>query len=273
MSIQRAAGNAAVASLMVQREFVDEGQTGEAPAGAGAGEVVQPELGEEGGGSGSVSVEGKNEFGEMDGAIDTGLEVHAFKNSGQTATSQWHHAGGSGGKGNENTGAADLTAPSYETAAPKKAGAPAKAWVKKGTGKVKVKRSYTGVPKGDNGVAHWAGSGGGQVYIAGSGVSRIAKHEAGHIAETKKIHDAKIKPLETRVGETKTGATEADAQAAMQAHVDWNTSVSAFATDDTNMNGPGNTFDTTDQAKADFYHDKGPKKVGKIDYQHFIEAP
>ena len=50
-------------------------------------------------------------------------------------------------------------------------------------------------------------------------------------------------------------------------------SVTNFATADTAMNTPGGTFDTTDQAKADFYHDKGPKTIGKKAYAHLIEAP
>jgi hypothetical protein len=138
---------------------------------------------------------------------------------------------------------------------------------------VKVRRSWTGVPVGDNGVAHWAGSGGGQVYIAPSGVARMARHESGHVSETKKIHDAQIKPMEGRVKDKKTDATEAAAQAALMAHVDWNATLVKFAGDDTAMNGGGGTFDTTDKAKADFYHDKGPKKVGKAAFQHYIEAP
>ena len=39
------------------------------------------------------------------------------------------------------------------------------------------------------------------------------------------------------------------------------------------MNAAGATFDTTDSAKANFYHDKGKKKIKKVQYDHFIEAP
>jgi len=284
LRLQALVGNAAVTAAItaqrrpaadapvVQREFVDGGQEGEAPLEPAAGEITQPELGEAAEAAQPVA-EGKNEFGEMDGAIDTGVEPHTFANKGKVASGTWHHCGGSGGKGNEGVGSATLVAPQYDSAPAKKAGGNATAVVRKGTGKVTVKRSYNGVPKGDNGTAVWAGSGGGKVYLASSAASRMNKHEEGHIKETKKFHDASIKPLETRVKAKKEAATEADAIAALQTHVDWNTGVNAFATDDTSMNTPGGTFDSTDQAKPDFYHDKGPKTINKVAYGHNIEAP
>lgn len=283
LELQRLAGNGAVvewlqphspapASMVVQRQFGEDGQTGEATLEPAAGEVVQPDLGEDAAGAEPVAAE-TSEFGEMDGSIDSGVAPHAFVNKGQVASAKWLHTGGTGGKGNEGVGSADLVAPIYESAPPKKAGGDATAKIKKGTGKVKVKRSYNGVKPGDNGTAAWAGSGGGGVFVMWSAVARIAKHEAGHIKETKKFHDANIKPLEARVKSTRKAATEAAAIAALQTHVDWNTSITNFATADTAMNTPGGTFDTTDQAKADFYHDKGPKSINKKAFAHFIEAP
>jgi hypothetical protein len=258
--------------MVVQREFSADGQTGEAPLEPAAGEVVQPDLGEEAAPAEPVAAT-TNELGEMDGSIDTGVAPHTFLNKGQVASGKWHHAGGSGGKGNEGVGSADLVAPIYDSAPPKKAGGDATAKVRKGTGKVKVKRSYNSVVPGDNGTAVWAGSGGGGVFIMWSAVARMAQHEAGHIKETKGFHDSNIKPLETRIKGTKKAASEADAVAALQTHVDWNASVTSFATADTAMNTPGGTFDTTDQAKANFYHDKGPKTIKKKAYAHLIEAP
>jgi len=283
LELQRLAGNGAVvellrphspvpATLVVQREFGADGQTGEAPLEPAAGEIVQPDLGGEAAGAEPVAATA-NEFGEMDGSIDTDVAPHAFLNKGQVATGKWHHAGGSGGKGNEGVGSATLVAPIYDSAPPRKAGGDAKAHVRKGTGKVTVKRSYNGVVPGDNGTAAWAGSGGGGVFVMWNAVVRIAKHEVGHIKETKKFHDTHIKPLESRIKNTRKAASEADAVAALQTHVDWNASVSSFATADTAMNAPGGVFDTTDQAKADFYHDKGPKKIAKKAYAHLIEAP
>ncbi len=283
LDLQRTAGNGAVVellgarspaptSMVVQRDFEGGGQAGEAPLEPTGGEVVQPDLAEDAGSAQPVA-EATNEFGEMDGAIDTGVAPHTFVNKGHVASHKWLHTGGSGGKGNEGVGSADLVAPIYDSKPPKKPGGDATARVRKGTGKVKVKRSFNGVVPGDNGTAAWAGSGGGDVFIMWSAVERIAKHERGHIKESKKFHDASIKPLEARIKATKKGATEADAVAALQTHVDWNASINAFATADTAMNTPGGTWDTTDQAKADFYHDKGPKTIKKKAYAHLVEAP
>jgi hypothetical protein len=283
LDLQRSAGNRAVCDLMqpgspapasmaVQRDLDDEGQADAAPLEPAGGEIVQPDLGEDAEAAEPVAAE-TNEFGEMDGSIDTGVAPHAFLNKGQVATGKWHHAGGSGGKGNEGVGSADLVAPIFDSSPSKKPGGDATARVRKGTGKVTVKRSYNGVVPGDNGTAVWAGSGGGGVFIMWSAVERMAKHEAGHIKETRKFHDAHIKPLEARLKATRKAATEADAVAALQTHVDWNTSVTNFATADAAMNTPGGTWDTTDQAKADFYHDKGPKTIKKKAFGHLIEAP
>ncbi len=279
-ALQRLAGNAAVTGAVtsarrevpvVQREFEDLGQAGEGtlePTGAG----TQPSLAEGAGGA-ELQPQGANEFGEMDGLLTTGTEVHAFVDRGKVASGLWHHCGGTGGKGNENTGSSTVVAPVYESSPPTPKGGPAKAWVRKGTGTVKVSRSWNGVPSGNNGAATWGGSGGTLVYLRSSAVARMGKHESGHVKETKKIHDVDIKALEKRVKEKRTAATEADAVLALQTHVDWNNALTTFAAKDTAMNAPGLTFDTTDQAKADFYHDKGAKKIKGVDYGHLIEAP
>jgi hypothetical protein len=258
--------------MVVQRQFSDEGKVGEGTLEPGAGEVAQPDLGE-------YAVEAEpvpesiNQFGEMDGGIDTGVVPHTFLNRGSVATGQWHHCGGTGGRGNEGVGSATLVAPIYDTSPPKKAGGNATARVRKDTGKVTVTRSYNGVTVGDNGTAAWAGSGGGDVFVAASAARRMAQHEQGHIKETKKFHDADIKPLERRIKDTRSAATEADASTVLQTHVNWDATVSTFAANDTAMNTPGGTFDTTDQAKADFYHNKGPRTIKGKAYAHVIEAP
>lgn len=280
-ALQRLAGNSAVAHALssarrgipvVQREFEDQGQVGDGSLEA-PGPVAQPSLAEGGGGGAELQAQGVNEFGEMDGLLTTGTEVHAFVNRGKVASGLWHHCGGTGGKGNENTGTSTVVAPVYESSPPTPKGGPAKAWVRKGTGKVKVSRSWNGVVGGNNGAATWSGSGGTLVYLRSSAVARMGAHESGHVKETKKIHDVDIKALEKRVKAKKTGATEADAVLALQTHVDWNAALASFATKDTAMNAPGLTFDTTDQAKANFYHDKGAKRIKGVDYGHLIEAP
>ena len=129
LELQRWAGNRAVAELMqpgspapatmvAQRDLDDGGQAGEAPLEPAAGEIVQPDLGEAAGGEEPVAAE-TNEFGEMDGSIATGVAPHTFLNKGQVAKGKWHHAGGSGGKGNEGVGSADLVAPKYNSPRPR----------------------------------------------------------------------------------------------------------------------------------------------------------
>jgi hypothetical protein len=281
-ALQRLAGNAAVAAMVagdrrsdgpaVQRDFSEQGETGAGPL-ASEGPVTQPDVSEGAVAPGDVKPERTNENGDFDGRITTGGTVHAFVNGGQTASAKWLHTGGTGGMGNQSTGDVTAVAPIIKsTPAPPKGGL-AKAKVQKGTGKAKVTRSYRGVIPGNNGTAVWAGSGGGLVFVMWSAVARIAKHEVGHVKESKKIHDTEIKPLEKRVKDSKTGATEADAVAALQTHLDWNATLTRFSTADTAMNAPGATFDTTDQAKANFYHDKGKKKIKKVQYDHFVEAP
>ena len=284
-ALQQMVGNAAVqrmvtradrndrttATPVLQRDFDDQGPASEGQLGAD-GPVSQPDLGEGGGGGGDLIAD-VNENGDYDGKLTTASEVHVFMNKGQVATGKWHHTGGTGGKGNENTGTSTVVAPVFESSPAPPKGGTAKAWVKKGTGKVTVPRSWNGVTAGDNGTALWAGSGGGLVFIMWSAVARMGQHEAGHVKETKKIHDAEITPMEQRIKQQKTGATEADAVTAMQTHVNWNATLASFVSKDTAMNAAGATFDTTDSAKANFYHDKGKKKIKKVQYDHFIEAP
>ncbi|MEP6871381.1 MAG: hypothetical protein ABI939_05965, partial [Anaerolineaceae bacterium] len=167
------------------------------------------------------------------------------------------------------------TAPVYESK-PATAKKPAKAWIKSGTGKVAVVRSFIGVPSGNNGVYK---HGGGATWITGKAASRIDKHEKEHIKTTKALHDAHIKPLEKRVstyrgmtGNNKDGADEAAAIAALQTEINWNTAVNDFATNDTAQNTPMGPVDTIDLAKPDFYFDFGARDVKKVTYDHFVDT-
>jgi hypothetical protein len=256
----------------------DLGKVGEGQLAATNGAPAQPDLAEAAEGA-TLAPSGTNEFGEMDGELKTGAITHAFKARGKTGTALWHHAGGPNGGTGYPAGASTVVAPQYDSS-PATPGKQAKAWIRKDTGTVKVTTWFIGVPKGDNGVANWAGSGGGQVYIAGSGVRRIDKHEQGHSKETKRIHNAHIKPLEGRISKyrgtlhkTMKAATAPAAVAALQTHVDWNQTLTNFANADIAANQPGGTWDTTDQAKADFYHDKGARTISGTAYGHYIEAP
>lgn len=307
LSLQRLAGNAAVAALVgagdarstrasvtlqppgpvptrspvtVQREIEDRRKVGEDQMAVAEGEPAQPDLAEAGEGGGALVAPGTNEFGEMDGQLETGVITHAFRSRGKTGTAQWHHAGGPNGGTGYPPGAPTVVAPQYDSAPPASPGKQAKAWIRKDTGTVKVRTWYIGVPKGDNGVATWAGSGGGLVYIASSGVRRVDKHEEGHSSESRRIHNAHIKPMEGRISKYRgalhknmKAATAPAAVAALQTHVNWNTTLANFANADIAANQPGGTWDTTDQAKANFYHDKGARTVSGTNYGHYIEAP
>jgi hypothetical protein len=271
---------AGIARLPIQRQFEDAGKTGEDKLAGPGAEPAQPDLAEDAGGGGALTPSNVNEFGEMDGQLETGVVTHAFLSRGKTGTALWHHAGGATGGTGYPAGGSTLVAPQYDTAAPTHPGGQAKAWVRKGTGKVKVTTFFIGVPKGNNGVATWAGSGGGLVYIASSAVRRIDKHERGHSKQTKTIHNTHIKPLERRISayrgmahKSMKAATAPAAVAALQAHLNWNPSLTNFANADIAMNQPGGTWDTNDQARADFYHDKGPQTVSGTAYTHFVEAP
>lgn len=286
LGLQGLAGNKAVSGMVaqrapvVQRELAQGPKVGEEPL-AEAGGLPQPGAALEAEqGSPQVST---NEFGEMDGKVETGVRTHAFSNGGKTGTAKWHHAQGPNGGTGYPPGAPTLVAPVYESSAPVGTD-PAKAWIKKGTGTVKVNTWFIGVPAGDNGPAKWDGYGG-LVYIAGTAVTRMDTHERGHSNESRRLHDHHIVPLEKRVAsyrqrpsgaaapKTMSGATEAAAKQALQTHVNWNPSVNAFINDDLAANQPMGTWDTTDQAKADFYHDHGAKKIAGVDYDHHIKAP
>lgn len=119
-----------------------------------------------------------------------------FDDQGRTGEGLWHHCGGTGGKGNENTGQADLVAPKY-VSAPAAKGGNARAWLEDGTGKVEVKRSYNGVPVGAQGA--FVAPPPGTVWMTKGAAKRVDKHEEAHGKKTKELHDQHIKPLEKRV--------------------------------------------------------------------------
>lgn len=261
VALQRAAGNRAVVATL-QREVVEEGQAG---TGAVPGEPVHEE---------AVAADpapvAVNEFGEIDVAIVSSAVPHLFKNKGKKGSGLVNWAGGDGGAGQQTTGSVDLVAPVYESAEPAKAGRSARAWVRSGTGKATVTRSYKGVQKGANNA----------YYFTARACARADVHEKQHVSSSKTIHDATIKPLEKRVSKHRgkgsaleTGATGADALAALQGLIDWNTAVTTFAADDTVANTPSGTVDTLDLARADFVRDYGPRAVKGTNYAHYIDTP
>lgn len=283
--LQGAYGNAAVQRLLaaapvsrpptaaVPTAVVDAGGTGSAP--------LEPVPLPFGGGGSAAAPQRTNEWGEIDGAMVSDTPPTAFVGTGKTGSATVHWGGGTGGRGNQGVGSVDLTAPAYdgqdEVAEVKNAKGkvtqahkPAKAWIQAGTGKAKVTRSYVGVKVGANG----------SYYITGRAASRIDVHEMKHVTSSKTIHNTTLKPLERRVGKRRGkgnakagGTTTAEATTALQTEIDWNTTVSAFSTQDTTANTPLGTTDTTDQSAANFYADYGPRKVKGTDYVHYVDTP
>jgi hypothetical protein len=271
LHLQRVVGNAAVAHLLVgaplpsaiQRQFEEQPE--------GASEPVLGEIVEITGEQANPQPAEQNEWGEIDGAMLSDVPPQAYVNGGRTGRAKVYWAGGTGGKGNQGVGSIQkLVAPVYESSPTARPGGNARAWVKPGTGKVKVIRSYIGVPGGNNS----------PYYITTRARNQIDRHEVKHIRSTKGIHDTHVKPLERRVSTRRgrgnalrSGATEAEAIAALQTLLDWNTGITGFANDDTTANTPGGTTDTTDSGTADFYHDYGPRTVRRVNYDHYIDTP
>jgi hypothetical protein len=123
-----------------------------------------------------------------------------------------------------------------------------------------VFRSFTGAPAGANG---------GGYYLTAGASARVDVHERLHIAATRTIHNSRISPLEVRiaarVGQANAlsqGATKAEAIAALQAAIDWNTAVTGFGTDETTQNSPGGTVDTIDKNSGTYIQDVGQPRRG-----------
>ena len=255
LHLQGQIGNQAVQRLLgpavVQREFDDEDKVGEDAVGVWRGPARHPE-------SATPKFEGLNESGLIDGEITSDVQPHAFTDGGRVGEGAWHHCGGTGGKGVENLGDATLVAPVFKTSPPGKDGV-AKAWIRHGTGKVKVKRSFLGVTHGVQG-AFTDGSGTG--WMSPRARDRIDRHERQHTKKTKEIHDTHIKPLEERIDKyrgiikaKKQGATEAVARADLETEINWNQAVTDFANEDTAENTPMGPVDNDDSSSADFYKD------------------
>ena len=210
-----------------------------------------------------------NEDGLIDGEWSSAAVAHTFTNGGKTGTGQVNWIGGNGGT-TPNIGGITLVAPTIDTSAAPATGGTAQAWVRAGTGTAAVNRTYIGVTVGAHGV----------YYITAAAAARIDVHEQGHVAQSRVAHDAHIQPLENRVKQHTTqakalsqGATEAQAKTALDTFLNWNTSITNFRNADNAANLPGGTWDTTDSASANFYHDHGARVIGGVNYAHYIDAP
>ncbi len=228
-----------------------------------------------GGATPDLSEGPKNEFGEMDGRLDSGVRACVFIDGGRTGAGAVHWGGGTGGLGGQSLGDITLVAPVYDSGV--KAGTPAaqgKAWIRPGTGTATVTRSFTGVLTGANGPNY---------YFTAAASARIDVHERLHIAATRAEHQAHIVPLEQRVaqhtGENNAllaGTTGPEAVTALQTFINWNAAIQAFRTGDTTQNTPGpplGPVDSADKNSGTYVQDYGARTVGGTAYAHYIDVP
>lgn len=271
LKLQRTIGNHAVQRLLQAHAYAaipvqtatameEQGKTGSEVFEAGP-MMVQPEAPDQ-------TPAPVNEDGLIDGEWTSEVAAHTFVNGGKTGTAIVNWAGGAGGT-TPGIGGVDVVAPVIETAAPAAPGGTARAWVRAGTGKATVRRSYTGVLIGANGADY---------YITARAAARIDTHEQNHIAHSRTHHNTFITPLETRVaqrtGQPKAlsqGADEAAARTALETFLDWNTTITNFRNADLADNQPGGAVDTADSASAGFYKDYGPRTVGGVNYTHYVD--
>ena len=239
-------------SPVVQRQFEDEDKVAEDAVGFMRGPAERPE-------TATPTQERVDESGLIDGEIGSNVQPHAFTDGGRVGEGTWHHCGGTGGVGVETLGAATVVAPVIKTSPRGKHGM-AKAWIRHGTGTVKIKRSYRGVTHGVQGAYTQAPPG--TVWMSPRARDRVDKHEREHVRKTEEIHDAHIKPLEERIDKyrgffkaKKQATSRMEARDALKQEIDWNRAIWDFQDEDIAQNTPMGPVDTDDMQTADFYHD------------------
>ncbi|MSP63778.1 MAG: hypothetical protein EXR72_26220 [Myxococcales bacterium] len=215
----------------------------------------------------------RNRFGEKTGVQSSDVKPALFFNGGKVGQGPVYWGGGNGGQGQQNVGSIDLVAPEYDGAEPADKDKPARAWIRAATGTASVTRSYMGVTPGA------AGATGGFYFTAKASV-RTDRHEELHVSSSKMLHDAYIKLLEARIakhtGEANAlahGKSKAEAIDALKSFLDWNAAVTAFQTKDAAANQGGGSTDSVDMASADFVQNRGPKKIGGVNYANLIAMP
>jgi hypothetical protein len=193
----------------------------------------------------------------------------AFADGGQTGTVVWAGGGGAGAHGNEAAGSVQTHIPptfSAQTLSP----TDADAWVKIGTARLDVTRSWVGINSGNQGNGH---------FVTSKAAARINQHETLHVANTRSNYKAHIEPLLNRVGEfyagvkTQHAPTQAAAITALQNYIRWAGSVTAFQNADRAANQPGGTVDSADLKSGTYPVDAGPGKVGGVNFQHRVRLP
>jgi hypothetical protein len=199
-----------------------------------------------------------------DAAAHHGRCPHAYLDGGMTGTIAWSGGGGAGAHGNQPTGSIQTQIPPTFTARPGPAAGRFSSRVRRGTGKITVRRSYLGAFAGNqhNG---W--------YLTLRAARTVNAHERHHVANTRAQYQTNLSPLERRVADAalgrSTGATAVAAIAAHQAAINWAASITAFQTADNTANQPGGTVDTADVA-AGWIVDLGPGTVHGHAFNHRV---
>jgi len=189
---------------------------------------------------------------------------HAFINGGMTGTVVWNGGGGAGAHGNEGAGTLQAqTPPTYTSSAGPAAGKFSSA-ITAGTGTVSVTRSFLGA---------FSGAQGNGWFLTAAATGRINAHENTHVASTRGIYNANLKPMEDRIANAALGQNIADngpgAVTAHKAVIKWQESIDAFSAADRTANQPGGTTDTTDTGGAGTWIvDNGPGTVGGTAFTH-----
>jgi len=199
---------------------------------------------------------------------------HAFVDGGQTGTVVWAGGGGAGPRGNQGVGTIQTeNQPTYVSQS-NGVLSDSSAWVQAGTGDLTVTRSWLGAKAGDQGNGH---------YVTASAATRFNSHEILHVNSTSSIYNSTLKPMLDRVtpyrakpdgSQSKVNAFfQSGAIAALRSAIDWGTAVSNFQTQDTAANAPMNTVDNNDLKSGTYPVDRGPGKIGGVDFQHRVTLP
>jgi len=176
------------------------------------------------------------------GSVISDLRPSAFISAGRTGVASYYLAGGPGGLGNERPGLIQgLVPPQIDSL---NIHGETSYCVRQQTGIVGISRSYTGVRAGDQGQAGPAG----RWFITSGAAARINQHEEGHIAESRRIHDATIAPMEQRLAERFICPLSRRGQRSglddyLSRYVGWNTAIAEFRRQDRIRNQSNGTFD------------------------------
>jgi hypothetical protein len=190
----------------------------------------------------------------------------AFLNVGQTGTVVWAGGGGAGPHGNQAPGeVANPVAPVYES---RSNGTDADAWVRSGTGRIEVIRSWLGANAGDQGNG-W--------FVTAAAAARLNAHETQHVASSQGFYNAHLGPLLARVADRSLGlnvaSTEEKAIGALRGIIRWPESVTAFQSADHAANKKMGTIDTADLNSGTYVVQAGPGTVAGKAYTQRLKIP